>query len=149
MTGATRWPSLARDLAIMTAPDSPLRDLGAVLQSYNLTEDEFKGTLEIPEFRSMFAAELERVKAQGNRAGIQYRMTTLSQALSEKLFRDAVGNGMKAAESIRFLELLMKSAGLMEPPKETVQVNTQVNVQLPLPLGLDNNKLKHLEPVHV
>lgn len=143
MTSHMQWPSLARDLAIMTAPDSPLKDMGAVMRSYGMTEEELRGVIAIPEFRTMFARELERVNAQGSRAGIQYRMTTLSQALSEKLFRDALADCIKPGEALKLLELLMKSAGLMDQPKDAVQVNTQVNVQLPLPAGLP--KLKHLE----
>jgi hypothetical protein len=73
----------------------------------------------------------------------------LSQALSEKLFKDAMGlgeNGMKAAEAIKFLELMMKAAGMAEnKDAPVVNVQTNVGVQLPLPSGLNNPKLKHLE----
>lgn len=156
MTGALdylKWPSLARDLAVMTVPDSPLEDLDKVLTTYNLSREELAKLVLHPEFQPLFQKELELCRSQGTRAGQIYRFSTLSQALSEKLFQDAMGlgeNGMKAAEAIKLLELMMKAAGLADT-KDTPVVNVQTNVgvQLPLPTGLSNPKLKHLEATDV
>ena len=50
MTGALdylKWPSLARDLAVMTVPDSPLEDLDKVLTTYNLSREELAKLLRV------------------------------------------------------------------------------------------------------
>ena len=144
-----KWPSLARDLAVMTVPDSPIDDLDKVLTAYGLDREELAKLVLHPEFQPLFQKELELCKNQGTRAGQIYRFSTLSQALSEKLFKDAMGlgeDGMKPAEAIKFLELMMKAAGMQDTKDApVVNVQTNVGVQLPLPTGLSNPKLKHLE----
>lgn len=139
-----KWPSLAQDLAIMTVPGSPITDMSYIYQTYGLNDEGLKKVLLIPEFQNLFQKELERCKALGDRAATVYRFGTLSQALSEKLFRDAIGNEMEAKDALKLLELMLKAAGLNED--KTPQVNTQVNVgvSLPLPKGLTNKKLNHL-----
>lgn len=143
----TRWPSLALDLAIMTVPGSPLTELNTIYETYSLTQNELREILNNPYFQQLFNDTLEQVKAQGNKAGAAYRAMTLSQALSEKLFRDANGNRMEPKDMIKFYELLLKSAGLLD--NKDTQVNTQVNVgvALPLPTGLNNPKLKHTQAI--
>ena len=106
----TRWPSLALDLAIMTVPGSPLTELNTIYETYSLTQNELREILNNPYFQQLFNDALEQVKAQGNKAGAAYRAMTLSQALSEKLFRDANGNRMEPKDMIKFYELLLKSA---------------------------------------
>ena len=139
-----RWPSLARDLAIMSAPDSPLQDIDQVAESYHISVDDIRKLLLLPEFQGMVKDELARVKAEGGRAGAVYRFATLSQSLAEKLYNDAMGP-MESKDAIKFLELILKCAGFMDTKE--AQVNTQVNVgvHLPLPQGLSNKKLAHLE----
>lgn len=148
-----KWPSLARDLAVMTVPDSPLDDLEKILSTYNITREELAKLVLHPEFQPLFQKELELCKAQGSRAGQIYRFSTLSQALSEKLFKDAMGLGdgdMKPSEAIKFLELMMRAAGMSDSKDApVVNVQTNVGVQLPLPTGLNNPKLKHLEVSNV
>ena len=34
-----RWPSLARDLAVMQTPGSPITDFGDIYETYGITED--------------------------------------------------------------------------------------------------------------
>lgn len=139
-----KWPSLAQDLAVMTVPGSPISDLSYIYRTYGLSEADLKTVLMIPEFQELFKKELERCKALGDRAATVYRFGSLSQALSEKLFRDAISNEMETKDAIKLLELLLKASGLNED--KTPQVNTQVNVgvTLPLPKGLSNKKLNHL-----
>lgn len=148
-----KWPSLARDLAVMTVPDSPIDDLDKILTTYGIDREELAKLVLHPEFQPLFQKELELCRNQGTRAGQIYRFSTLSQALSEKLFKDAMGlgdNSMKAAEAIKLLELMMKAAGLQDTKDApVVNVQTNVGVQLPLPTGLSNPKLKHLEMSNV
>lgn len=142
-----KWPSLAQDLAVMSLPNSPIKSLSDILTTYAVTEPELKSLLQIPEFQAMFRKEYERMQDLGMNAGAVYKFATLSQALGEKLWRQAVvSDKMEAKDMLRLFELLLKAAGFMSEKKES-QVNTQVNVgvHLPLPTGLNNPKLKHIE----
>lgn len=140
-----QWPSLAQDLAVMAVPGSPIDDLEMIYRTYHLTEEELKAIISVPKFQMMFKDALAGFRAQGNKAGSVYRALTLSHSLAEKLYKDAMST-MEPKDAIRLLELLMKSSGMLD--KEAIaQVNTQVNVgvALPLPKGLENKKLAHLE----
>lgn len=143
-----RWPSLAQDLAVMSVPGSPIEDLKTVLATYDLSQDDLKNILKTPEFLEMFERELQAVRAEGSRAAANYRYRTLSQSLSEKLFRDATTGTMEAKDAIKLLELLFKASDQFAKEVQS-QVNTQVNVgvQLPLPIGLTNKKLAHAIPI--
>lgn len=140
-----RWPSLAQDLAVMTVPGTPLKELAQIYAAYNITDAELREIIKIPEFQKMFHKEKERCKAEGSQAGVVYRFSSLSQSLSEKLFRDAMDSDMDSKDAIKLLELLLKAARLLDT-KDAPQVNTQVNVAIPLalPTGLKNTKLAHM-----
>lgn len=143
-----RWPSLAQDLAVMTVPGSPIDDLSVIYNSYHITEDDLQQIIKIPKFQELFRRSLADFQAQGTKAGQMFRATALSQALSEKLYNDAMASELEAKDSIKLLELLMKASGILDKTPEAT-VNTQVNVgvNLPLPHGLTNQKLKHAIPV--
>lgn len=140
-----RWPSLAQDLAVMTVPGTPLTDIAQIYATYNITEQDLRNIIKIPEFQKLFKKEQEKCKAEGSQAGVVYRFSALSQSLSEKLFRDAMDSAMDSKDAIKLLELLMKAARLLDS-KDAPQVNTQVNVAIPLalPTGLKNTKLAHM-----
>lgn len=139
-----QWPSLARDLAVMLVPGSPITSLDAIYNTYHITDDELKKILAIPAFQEMFKESVGHFRAQGDRAGQIFRANMLSQALAEKLFSDAMKEALDAKDMLRLLELLMRAAGVLDQ-KNVPQVNTQVNVgvALPLPRGLHNKKLEH------
>lgn len=143
------WPSLAQDLAVMTVPGSPITELDQILRSYSISSKQLKEILTIPSFQKLFEKSLKAIEAMGTKAAHIHRATALSQSLSEKLFRDAMADGtrMKAQDAIKLLELLLKSATLLDG-KESAQVNVQTNVgvALSLPTGLNNPKIRHLEP---
>lgn len=139
-----RWPSLAQDLAIMTVPGTPLTDLQAIYDTYGVDEQSLKELLAVPEFQNMFKTELERCKAQGSKAGVLYRFGTLSQALSEKLYRDAIASQMEMKDAIKFLELLLKAGGMLNDKEQSVNTQVNVGIALPVPQGLKNPKLNHL-----
>lgn len=141
-----RWPSLARDLAVMYAPDTPITDLSIIYSTYNLDEPTLASILTVPKFQAMYRKALEEMKAQGAKAGSMYRAGTLAQALSEKLFNDAADGKMKSGEAIKLLELFLKAGGLLEKEAAaTVNVQNNVGISLPLPRGLTNPKLKHID----
>ena len=128
----TRWPSLARDLAILTLPYSPV-SMEDIFRTYETDKDEIAGLLANPEFVKRFEKEMAVCEQAGDKAVVRYRTSTLSQALAEKLFRDAMGDVMKPGEALKLLDLLLKVAGLMTEEKTTTNVAVQTNVTLPLP----------------
>lgn len=142
------WASLARDLAVMTVPDSPITDMDYIYDAYHVTKEELNKLILHPEFQQLFEKELQYCKSQGSRAGQIHRFSALSSALAEKLFKDAMGlvGNMEPKDAIKLLELMMKAAGMADTKDApVVNVQTNVGVQLPLPTGLNNPKLKHLE----
>ena len=144
-----KWPGLAQDLAVMSLPNSPIKSLSDLYTAYGVTEVELKHLLTVPEFQTMFRKEYEKMQELGPNAGAVYKFSSLSQALGEKLWRQAVlTDSMETRDMLRLFELMLKAAGFMSERKES-QVNTQVNVgvHLPLPTGLNNPKLKHIEAV--
>lgn len=141
------WPSLAQDLAVMTVPGSPITELDQILRSYGISSKQLKEILTIPTFQDLFKKSLQAIEQQGTKAAHIHRATTLSQALSEKLFSNAMTDKIEAKDAIKLLELLLKSATLLDG-KESAQVNVQTNVgvALSLPQGLNNPKIRHLAP---
>lgn len=139
-----RWPSLARDLAVMLLPDSPLTDVAVVRTKYGVSEEELRTILTIPHFQELFGEAVDYFKAQGNKAGARFRASILSDSLAEKLYNDAMNEEMKSSEAIKLLELLLKTSGALEKDGTTVATQVNVGVSLPLPRGLKNPKLKHV-----
>ena len=78
-----------------------------------------------------------------------YRAGTLSQALAEKLFRDAISENMKPAEALKLLELLYKVSGSMNTEQQVVNTQVNVGVAIPVPEGMKNRKLDHLRSANV
>ena len=142
-----RWPSLAQDLAVMMVPDSPFTDLQDIYDAYDITPEELKQIITVPKFQQLYEDAQNEFKAQGSNAAQLYRSRQLSTALAEDLFRAAMNHQLGEKESIKLLELLMKASGQFNQDPIQVQNNTQVNVgvNLPLPHGLNNPKIKHLE----
>lgn len=140
-----RWPSMAQDLAIMAAPGEATIDVAGFCRSYEITEADLNDLLVVPEFQDLLRHAVEQVQAQGDKAGPRYRATVLSRHLSEALFRKASSGDMNDKEAIKLLEILLRSAGLYDPPPvATTQVNVGVSVPIPIPPGLSNPKLNHL-----
>jgi len=146
MVPQSRWPSLARDLAIHRVPGSPI-DLGDIKGVYGVEEAELVALVKLPAFAAMVRAEMRNVEAAGSKAVAQYRASTLAAALSEKLYRDATEGEMKTADELKFLELQMKAAGYMDSGERgSPQVSiTNVNAYAPPVPRLANPKLRHLE----
>ena len=128
----TQWPSLARDLAVLTVPDSPL-NLKAILKAYNLGKDELATILQNPNFVRLFDREISLCEQAGSKVAVRYRATTLSQALSEKLFKDAIRGVLEPKDSLKLLDLLTHASGVMEEDKTPIAVQSNVQVNLPLP----------------
>lgn len=141
-----QWPSLAQDLALLNVPNSPFKGgLDEVRDAYGLTPEEFRATLAIPQFQLMLQKAMEDVTRDGSRAGVRARATMLTQALAEQLFREATSGKIEAKDSLKLLDSLLKMSGLDKEQKGDVQVNTQVNVHVPAPMGVA--KVAHCIPV--
>lgn len=141
-----QWPSLAQDLALLMVPNSPIKGIDDICAAYNITRAELKEILALPHFKALFNQTLDEVKKQGSKAGARYRAMILSISLAEKLFRDAQHDKFAPKESIKLLESLLKMSGL-DSDKDMLQVNTQVNVALPIPQGI--SKVAHCIPAAV
>lgn len=143
-----RWPSMAQDLAILTAPGDASFDLAGFCQSYDITESDLDALIKIPEFQELFQHAVQQVRAQGDKAGPRYRAAVLSRHLSEHLFRRASTGAMTDKDSLKLLETLLRSAGLYDPPPvSNTQVNVGVSVPIAIPDGMRNPKLNHMRVV--
>ena len=147
MLAQYRWASLAQDLAVMQVPDTPITELDTIYNTYNISEKDLQKILVVPEFQDMYRNSLEQLRAQGSRS--MYRAGTLSQALAEKLFRDAISENMKPAEALKLLELLYKVSGSMNIEQQVVNTQVNVGVAIPVPEGMKNHKLDHLRSANV
>ena len=139
-----QWPSLAQDMALLTIPNSPVEGVDDVCATYNLTPEDLKEILAVPYFQKLFERALSDVQSLGSSAGVKYRAMILSQTLAENLFRQANNGDMEPRDCLKLLELLLKASGL-EKDSGSAQVNTQVNIALPIPQGL--SKVAHCIPV--
>lgn len=142
-----RWPSLAQDIAVIAVSETANKDYSDICKNYGITDDELAEIISVPKFRMLFEHAVNDCKASEKaRHTVVERFTTLSQSLADKLYRDAQSGTMDHREAVKLLELLLKAAQLTDT--KTNQVNTQVNVglSLPLPTGLTNPKLNHLQP---
>lgn len=136
-----RWPSLVQDLALVFSPGSTSHDLSAIYSVYGITQEDLKKLLTIPAFREMFESTVTDYNEGGGKQGARVRSLALSQALAERLFRNATSGMMDDKDAVKLLELLLKSAGLLDTRE--AQVNTQVNVRVSLPLPKGVKKLEH------
>lgn len=140
-----KFPSIAQDLAIMSMPDSPIENLDAVCRAHQITRDELSEIIKIPKFQELFANSLAEFRAQGSQAVVQYRTASLAQALSEKIFRDAMQDKVEAKDSVKFLELLMRASGQLDTKDKSVNTQVNVGINIPVPKGLNNPKLRHMQ----
>lgn len=139
-----QWPSLARDMAMLTMPDSPAKDLDNVCVTYGLSRAELKTIINVPYFRQLFARSLKDIQSLDSKGAARYRAMLLSQALAEQMFGKASRGEMDVKDTLKLLELLFKAAG-MDKDAAGAQVNTQVNIALPIPQGVA--KVAHCIPV--
>ena len=106
---------------------------GPVPCARGLTKEELATILQNPNFVRLFDREISLCEQAGSKVAVRYRATTLSQALSEKLFQDAINGIMEPKDSLKLLDLLMHASGVMDEEKTPVAVQNNVQVNLPLP----------------
>ena len=144
----TQWPMLAQDLAVMTLPGASVQGLPAVMRTYGLDDVALREVLQVPYFQALLERELEKCQSLGSEADSVYRFASLSRGLSEHLYRDALSGELASKDAVKLLELFMKAARQLDTKEQNVNVTTQVGIALPLPTGLSNPKLQHLEVSH-
>lgn len=134
--GSFQWPALAWDVALATIPNSPIRDIQELCQSYDMTLDELKRILAVPHFQYLLDSSLQELQKQGSKAGLRYRAMVLAQAAFEQLYRKMNEGRMKDADALKLLDSLIKAAGLDKDTGAATQVNVQTNIALPFPQGV-------------
>lgn len=144
-----KWDLIARDVALLSVDGSGAISIDSICQSAGITDKQLLTLLDIPKFQAMYKWHLERFKKQGDAAPVAARSRILASLLVDKIFRDIMSGTIEPTMQIKYLDILMKAAGAYTELKQqmNVQVNTSAAVNLPLPKGLKNPKLQHLERV--
>ena len=142
-----RWPSIARDIALLAVPSGAPASYTAedIARVYNLTTEEFVELTKIPAFVTIMRDELERIKSMGPNAGTRMRAEAMAVALQEQLFSEASNGELDEKTKLQFLGMLLRSAGLEQPPEAAKAAAAQnvVNIAFNIP-KLRNNKLAHI-----
>ena len=142
-----RWANIAQDIALLTVPTSGASTYTAkdIAAYYKLTDSEFCKLLAIPQFGALVKQEVAAVKELGPKAGVRLRAEALAIQLQEQLFNRATQGDLDDKLTVQLLGMLMKSAGIDQPP-EMVQAQAPqntVNIAFNVP-KLQNKKLAHL-----
>lgn len=141
------WPSIAHDIAMMYAPamGATTYKVEDIIKNYGISKETFDELMKVETFRELIVSEVRRIKKLGDHAGVRLRAESMSVKLQEVMFAKALNNELDDELSIKLLGMLLKSAGLEQPP-EVVQAQAQqqqINIAFNIP-RLKNNKLKHL-----
>ena len=142
-----KWSAIAQDIALLTVPTSGGTAYTAqdIAKYYGLTEPQFCKLLEIPQFQNLVKQEVAAAKELGPKAGVRLRAEALSLQLQEQLFTRALQGDLDDKLSVQLLGMLMKSAGIDQPPEMAAAQAPQstVNIAFNIP-KLQNRKLAHL-----
>lgn len=131
-----QWPALAWDVALATIPNSPINSIDELCNEYGITLQELKQILAVPHFQYLLDSSVQELHKQGSKAGLRYRAMVLAQAMFESLYRKVNQGEMKDADMLKFLDSLIKAAGLDKDAGAATQVNVQTNIALPFPQGV-------------
>ena len=82
----------------------------------------------------------------GPNAGARMRAEAMAVSLQEQLFNEARSGVMDSKSQLQFLAMLLKAAGLEQPPEAARAAATQnvVNIAFNVPKLRGNRKLAHL-----
>lgn len=142
-----QWPTIARDLVLTKLPQS-----GAVISekdicdNYNITTEELAFLKELPEFLSFYEKEVKEARDLGHKAAHIYRAEAMATRVGEAIFNRVINNSCEVKDSIRFYELLLKTAQLDKVDgTDQSQANSTmvpvININIP---NLTNSKLDHI-----
>lgn len=141
------WVEIAHDLAMLTVPvdGATVYTPEDIAKNHNLTTQEFKDLLNTQAFQDILEGELRRIKNMGEHAGVRLRAEAMATALQENLFQRAVQGDLDDKLAVQLLGMLLKSAGLEQPPEvlKAQAQNNVVNIAFNVP-KINNPKLKHI-----
>lgn len=141
------WPSIAKDIALLTVPGGGTHyTADDIAKTYGLTADEFADLTRLPAFETFVKDELARIKSLGPNAGARMRAEAMAVSMQEQMFQQACAGVMDEKVQLQFLNTLLKSAGLDQPPENARAAAPQsvVNVAFSIPRLPTNRKLSHL-----
>lgn len=144
-----RWPDIAHDIAMLTLPADGGTSFTAkdIVKAHGLTETEFTALLRLESFQSLVKSEVKRIKDMGPHAGARIRAEAMAIKLQEELFQRATNGELDDKLAVQLLGMLLKSAGLEQPPevaKAQAQAAVVNNIAFNIPRLPKNNKLSHL-----
>jgi len=144
----TKWPSIARDIAMLATPVSGATTYTAadIAREYKISLDHLTALLALPAFQTLVHQELEHIKSMGPKAGARLRAEAMAVEVQEYLFnRITKLHDLDDKLAVQFYGMLLKSAGLEQPPEmlQAQAAQNTVNIAFNIP-KLKNPKLAHL-----
>lgn len=142
------WPSLARDIIMMSSPDAGSTvtpDL--LLAVYNITPEEFHIISRLPVFNDLCREEATKLKEGGAELCHRYRVESMVARLGDIIYSRCVNDkSVEIKDAVNFYRTLLESVGMIGGKKgKEVSAQANVAIQLNLP-QLRNKKLQHLQP---
>lgn len=142
------WPLIAHDLAMMAVPTSGATSYTAedIARNYQLSPEQFEALLNLSSFQGLMQSELKRIKELGPTAGVRLRAESMAMAIQEKLFSKVMHNDLDDKLTVQLLGMLLKSAGLEQPPEMAAAGAPQfaATIAFNIPKLPHNKKLAHL-----
>ena len=144
-----KWADIAHDIAMLTVPAEGGTSYTAqdIVRAHGITDVEFKSLLALEAFQNLVKAEVKCIKDMGPHAGARIRAEAMAIKLQETLFQRATCGDLDDKLAVQLLGMLLKSAGLEQPP-EVVKAQAQAavvnNIAFNIPRLPKNNKLSHL-----
>ena len=141
------WVEIAHDLAMLTVPvdGATVYTPEDIAKNHKLSTQEFQDLLNTQSFQDILEGELRRIKNMGEHAGVRLRAEAMATALQENLFQRAVQGELDDKLAVQLLGMLLKSAGLEQPPEvlKAQEQSNVVNIAFNVP-KIHNPKLKHI-----
>ncbi len=142
------WPLIAHDLAMLAVPTSGATNFTAadIARNYQLDEAQFEQLLQLSSFQALLNAELARLKDLGPNAGARVRAESMAMAIQERLFNKVTHGDLDDKLTVQFLGMLLKSAGIEQPPEmaRAAAPQSTVNIAFNVPKLPNNKKLAHI-----
>lgn len=144
----TKWPSIARDIALLATPVDGATTYTAsdIAAEYGLPLEHLTALLALPAFQELVRQELAHIKTLGPKAGARLRAEAMAIEVQEYLFNRVTRlHDLDDKLSVQFYGMLLKSAGLEQPPEmaQAQAPQNTVNIAFNIP-KLKNPKLAHL-----